>query len=381
MTDKNKPNAVVRVNHERCLVELRNQRLATFASDTLGSVTGQVYHALLDLLMDDVPRCRGEVLIEEDTPGLNMAVSTLDLLQHIDEGVDLQTGIGKTPKEKIDVPSAERVRDTAEDSDSEADDSDFEPSSRRVSVKRIDMVHDELDDSEDGGETNGDRGTRVKFEDGSTSKTRRIDGLRQHLMLLAESKPRFVRHCAPQGRGMWTVDIDRVLSALRESELDSYIEQSFGRHGLRLTRILREKGKLDEKMLPSAALMKKSDVQLKMTAMQMAGLVDVQEVPKDNSRLANRSLFFWYFDRERIEARLVDDVYKTMVRNLQTLQVERHKERHILSFVDRKDVKGKEEEVMTAEHYNKYNRHLEVQDKLLGQMMRLDDMITIIREF
>lgn len=363
---------------------MRNQRLATFASDTLGSVTGEVYYLLLGLLTHDVPRCRGEQLIDEETPGHNMCVSTMDVFYHVDESVNLQGGIGKAPRDKIDVASAQKIRPTADDSDSEGDDSDLEQPVRRPSVKHLDMGGEDMEDDEDeddSGLPNGNRETKVKFEDGSTSKSRRVDALRQHLFLLAESKPRFIRHVDTREKGMWTVDFNNVLDALRESELDSYIEQSFGRHGLRLTRILREKGKLDEKMLPSAALMKKSDVQLKMTAMQMAGLVDVQEVPKDNSRLANRSLFFWYFDRERIEARIVDDVYKAMVRCLQTLQVERHRERNILSFVDRKDVKGKEEEVMTAEHYNKYNRHLEVQDKLLGQVLRLDDMVAILREF
>ncbi|PHH92884.1 hypothetical protein CDD83_4027 [Cordyceps sp. RAO-2017] len=171
------------------------------------------------------------------------------------------------------------------------------------------------------------------------------------------------------------------MESLRESELDGYIEQAFGREGLRLTRILREKGKLDEKMLPSAALMKKSEVQEKMLAMQMAGLVHVQEVPKDNSRLANRTLFFWFFDGELTQSQLLDDVYKAMLRCLQMLQVERHKERNILSFVERKDVQGKEEEVMTAEHYNKYNHHLGKQEKLLGQVMRMDDMVSVFRDY
>lgn len=171
------------------------------------------------------------------------------------------------------------------------------------------------------------------------------------------------------------------MGRLRQSELDAFIEQSFGRHGLRLTRILREKGKLDEKMLHTAALMRKSDVQGKMLAMQMAGVVDVQEVPKDNMRLANRTMFFWFFDTEKLQSQILDDVYKAMLRCLQTLQVERFQERNILSFVERKDVQGKEEEVMTPEHYNKYNQHLMVEEKLLGQVMRLDDMVGVFRDF
>lgn len=228
---------------------------------------------------------------------------------------------------------------------------------------------------------NGNSNGKVKFDDESGPTGTRLDHMRQHLLLLKESRHRFVRHCGAVGHGQWTVDFGQLMHQLREKELDAVIEQSFGRQGLRLTRILREKGKLDEKMLHTSALMKKGDVQSKMLAMQMAGLVDIQEVPKDNSRMANRTLFFWFFDGERSQTQLLDDVYKAMVRCVQTLQVERHRDRNILAFVERKDVQGKEEEVMTTEHYNKYNDHLKAQEKLLGQAIRLDDVISIFRDF
>jgi DNA-directed RNA polymerase III subunit RPC3 len=205
--------------------------------------------------------------------------------------------------------------------------------------------------------------------------------MRQHLLLLSQSKQGFLRHCGTQGRGQWTVDFDLVVNDLRRTEADAVIEQTFGRHGLRLARILRGKGKLDEKTLPALALMKKGDVQGKMLALQMSGFVDVQEVPRDNSRLANRTMFFWFFDEERVQSRLVDDYYKTMLRCLQTLDVQRHRERDILSFVERKDVRGKEQEVMTAEHYDKYSQFLGLQNKLLGHVMRLDELISIFRDF
>lgn len=384
---------MVRVNHEKCLVQLRNQRLAEFAADTLGEVTGQVYHALLELLTVQLARCRSEQLRGDQEGGQQVTVTSIEIYEHLDEGVNVQSGIGKAPRDNIDFHSAEKVRPSPLDCDSDSEGLDSKPQSRgRIPGTVKNGGHDECDETSDdegprvkrshsASRVNGDRQTKVTFEDEAETKDSRLDQMRQHLLLLAESKHRFVRHCGSNGRGQWTVDFGQLMESLREAELDAYIEQSFGRHGLRLTRILREKGKLDEKMLPSAALMKKSDVQGKMLAMQMAGLVDVQEVPKDNSRLANRTLFFWFFDGERTQLQLLDDVYKAMLRCMQTLAVERHKERNILSFVERKDVEGKEEEVMTAEHYNKYNRHLEEQAELLGQVMRLDDMVAVVRDY
>jgi DNA-directed RNA polymerase III subunit RPC3 len=374
--------------------------LAEFAADCLGEATGEVYRTLLSILTAELSRCRRDAFVEEDDPAPQSTVTTLDIFEQLDESVNVSSGIGKVSRDKIDVSSAEKVRAALAGPDDESDESDNEEAVRRPPRPTQAIGFDDQDEDEDEasdyhGENgqvgkrgassapgaNGNHRAGVRFEDETSSPGDRLEQMRQHLLLLKESKYKFIRHCGTLGRGQWTVDFQQLMGRIRDMELDAIIEQSFDRYGLRLTRILREKGKLDEKMLYTAALMKKSEMQQKMLAMQMAGLVDIQEVPKDNSRLANRTMFFWFFDAERTQAQILDDIYKAMLRCLQTLEVERHKERNILSFVERKDVQGKEEEVMTAEHYNKYNQHLEVQEKLLGQVMRLDDVVAVFRDF
>ncbi|OLN86212.1 DNA-directed RNA polymerase III subunit RPC3 [Colletotrichum chlorophyti] len=383
------PHIVLRVNTEKCLVELRNQRLAQYAADAFGEVTGQVYHTALRLLTQQIPRCQLDPRIdleadEGDGPAASarqVSVSSLEILENLDDAVDVSLGVGKASADQIDFKSAEKIRATPGQLMYDSDDS-FDESPRATRplprAQANGIAEADFDEDEEPRAASGSRETRVKFEDGAVS---RIDQMRQHLLLLSESRQGFLRHCGSQGRGQWTVDFKPLIELFKQAEVDAVIEQSFGRHGLRLTRILREKGKLDEKMLPSLALMKKGDVQGKMLAMQMAGFVDVQEVPRDASRTATRTMFFWFFDIERTEAQLVDDYYKTMLRCLQNLEVHRYRERNILSFVERRDVKGKEEEVMTAEHYNKYSSYLDLQSKLLGHVMRLDDLVSVFRDY
>ncbi|KAF3359455.1 hypothetical protein VDGD_04053 [Verticillium dahliae] len=395
------PDLVLKVNFEKCLVDLRNQTLAQYASDHIGEVTGQVYHTLLRLLSDKIARCRmdprfdlepGEVGdIEDDNNSRRraspqVAMTALQILDALDPSICVAAGVGKAARKKINHRNAEKVRSIPKHLVEESEDSD--DGATLGGDGRDDDSDDngDSDDDEDGPSRrrqngSGTRGGRVMFEDETPPKHSRLDEMRQHLLLLAESPQGFVRHCGTQGRGQFTVDFKPLMESLRQVEVDAVIEQTFGRHGLRLTRILRAKGKLDEKTLPGLALMKKSDVQGKMLALQMAGFVDVQEVPRDNSRTANRTMFFWFFDATRVDNQLMDDVYKTMLRCLQTLDVQRHRERNILSFVDRKDVKGKEEEVMTAEHYNKYSQFLDLQSKLLGQVMRLDELISVFKDY
>ncbi|KAJ0297218.1 hypothetical protein COL5a_011708 [Colletotrichum fioriniae] len=380
---------VLRVNTEKCLVELRNQKLAQYAADAFGEVTGHIYHTALRLLTQQVSRCQLDPRIDSDNdadgPGSNsrqVTVTSLEILENLDDSIDVSHGVGKASADQIDVRSAEKVRATPGQPMYDSDDSDYEPPmAPRASARPNMNGAADSGDSEDEGSRAASGSREVRFEDGPVFGASRIDQMRQHLLLLSESRQGFLRHCGSQGRGQWTVDFKPLIEGFKQTEVDAVIEQSFGRHGLRLTRIMREKGKLDEKMLPSLALMKKGEVQGKMLAMQMAGFVDVQEVPRDASRTATRTMFFWFFDIERTEAQLVDDYYKAMLRCLQNLEVHRYRERNILSFVERRDVKGKEEEVMTAEHYNKYSKYLELQSKLLAHVMRLDELVGVFRDY
>ncbi|KAF6821469.1 RNA polymerase iii subunit rpc82 [Colletotrichum musicola] len=384
------PYIVLRVNTEKCLVELRNQWLAQHAADTFGEITGQVYHTVLRLLTRQISRCQLDPRMDSeftdgdgsDPIARQVTTTTLEILDNLDDSVDVSLGVGKATADQIDYRSAEKIRATPGPLMYDSDDSfDEKPSRPSATPARGHLnVTGRVDSHDNDEEGQGSREPRVTFEDTSSGASR-MDQLRQHLLLLAGSQEGFLRHCGSQGRGQWTVDFKPLIDGFKERHIDAIVEGSFGRHGLRLTRIMREKGKLDEKMLPSLALMKKQDIQGKMLAMQMAGFVDVQEVPKDASRTATRTMFFWFFDIERIEAQVVDEYYKAILRCLQNLDVHRYRERHILSFVERRDVKGKEEEVMTAEHYNKYSGYLDLQSKLLGHVFRLDDLVSAFRDY
>ena len=376
------------------MVELRNKRLVQAASDLIGEPTAEVYAVLLHLLCKRISRCHGDPRIEdyddEDFYSDGLSVSTTDILDHLKSSVDVYSGVGRMGLGKIDRKSAERVYEhppqkivapppeaevdgNASPDEDEGDldlssDSEIEdarPNGHRSSVKPASSL-------------NGNKEAKVQFEEPPPPKENRLDQMKQHLLLLAESKQGFVRHCK---RGRWTVDFEPLLQNLREAELDTVMEQSVGRDGLRLVRILRQKGKLDEKTLPSLALMPKGDVQKKMLEMQMTGYVDMQEVPRDNNRTASRTIFLYWTDTERCLDRLLDNTYKAMVRCLQRLELHRQQDREVLDIVQREDVRGREKEVMEKRYYDKFVRVTEVQEKLLGHVMRLDDLVGLLRDF
>ena len=134
-------------------------------------------------------------------------------------------------------------------------------------------------------------------------------------------------------------------------------------------------------MALTCLVLRKADVHVKMAEMEMAGFLDVQEVPRDNQRAAARTIFLWFFDQDRTLKRTLDNAYKAMVRCLQRLEVERRKKSNVLAVTGRKDVQGKEEEKLRGDVYNEYQQFLAIEQKLLGQVSKLDDLVAVFRDY
>ena len=371
-------------------MELRNQALVKIASGAIGETTGHVYAVLLRLLTDPIPRCRLDPIMDAENFASGrlvgqLPVSTTEIFDHINPSLDVAAGIGKAPSDLIDLPTAEKIRKNPPQTHLPSIEVEGEASDEEV---------EDLEEEDDGYDNeaadfvrsaprqqhgiNGTKDTKVTFEDSDSAQDSRQQQMRQHLLLLCESRYGFVRHC---GRGLWTVDFGLLLRRIQETELDNVIERKVGRPGVRLARVLRRHGKLDEKGLSKLVLMPKNAMQNALLCMQMHGFADVQEVPKDNSRTATRTLFFWYCDMERSLSQLLDNNYKAMLRCLQIRSSHRQKSSDVLTVVERPDVKGNEKETLEKKYFTKYQRYRDTESKLLCQVTRLDDLVAILRDY
>ncbi|KAH9893733.1 RNA polymerase III subunit RPC82-domain-containing protein [Xylariomycetidae sp. FL2044] len=383
-------NTTLRLNIDKCMVELRNRKLACFVEDAIGETTAQVYAALLSVVSRKTFRCRvdAETKTEEEQADeyTGSRVTTLEVFEQLSPSLDVSDGIGHTDDGALDIRYAEKLRKQPPGND--------EVSFRRPEGEEVEAFESDEDDFDDSmaaemngvhhGKAvgNGTRGSGIKNEEeGAPVGSHRLQQMRQHLLVLAESKQGFLRHCGSRDKGEWTVDFALLMRKMMFVELDTIIEENFGRQGLRLTRILREKGKIDDKTLPTMALMTKPDVHVKMAEMELGGFLDVQEVPRDNNRTAARTMFFWFFDEERTIKRTLDNTYKSMVRCLQRLEVERRKKKNILEVAERRDIQGHEEDKLRGDVYKEYLEFLEIEKKLIGQVERLDDLVAVIRDF
>lgn len=379
-------DAVLRVNHEKFLVELRNKRLVDAVCDAIGETTSQIYTKLLSILTKKLSRCKKHPIIDafaDDDEGRNY-VTTNEVFDSLSPALDVGSGIGKVDTKMLDHYAVEKIRRTRpkqveqyvqNDDEDMSDDEEGEANGHGI-VEYDEELERLLSRQQNAAPvTNGMKESKVKFKE---PKESRLSQMRQHLLLLCESSQGFLRHC---GNGQWTVDFELLVRRLQEIELDTVLERKVGRHSLRLLRIVRKRGKVDEKSLPNQAMMAKGTVHKIMLEMQMNGYVDVQEVPKDSTRNAKSTIFLWFCDTESSLNQLLDNTYKSLLRCLQVREVHRQNSREVLRFVERPDIKGREQEALEKKYFDRYDQYRRIEDKILAHAMRLDDIISVLRDY
>jgi DNA-directed RNA polymerase III subunit RPC3 len=400
-----KPNTLVRINYEKCTVVLRNSRLAALASSRIGSTTAQVYEAGLRLIEKNIPRCRLDPRIDDikDLPD-GPTFTTMELTAALSKSVRTGTGIGTVSSDKIDTRKLEKARksrmgtdvsdvegEASSDEDVLMDDIPIANGNGNGNIPEVDPDSDSHGDDpfdDEAPTTKSSKGAKVTFQDklpkpeAAETRENRMLQVKNHLLLLAGDDCDFLRKCGSRGLGEWTVDFEGMTQYLQEVEMDTMILENFGKVGHRLARMMRKLGKLDEKQLPNLALVKQKDVRTKLAEMQMAGVVDIQEVPRDSGRTTSRTIFLWYFDVERVSTMLLDSIYKNMSRCFQRLDIERRRVQDVLALTERTDLLDEQpEQYMAQDQLNTLHEIEDKEDSLLGQIGRLDELVAIFRDY
>lgn len=215
-------------------------------------------------------------------------------------------------------------------------------------------------------------------EETGPSRTYDID---QHLCLLAQPPFNLTSKRMVSGLITWTVEFRHLARKLRHLELERIVESRYGDVALRVVRILRAKGKLDEKRLQEISLLPFKDLRQVLGLMQTAGFVDLQEVPRDALRQPSRTIYLWFYDPDRICSTILEDTYKSMSRCMQRLNFERSRLKDFLEKTERSDVKGNEDRYLTESEMQTLQQWRAKEALLLGEVARLDDMVAVMRDY
>ncbi|KAF2755615.1 hypothetical protein EJ05DRAFT_503077 [Pseudovirgaria hyperparasitica] len=335
-----------RINIEKCEVAMRNQRLVEFATRYIGSATAKVYEALLRCLEDNVMRCRDE---------LSLAVSQDD---EMERAPYVNTGaiMNALAKEKMDLSLGKPKKREAE---------------RANGVNGHHRSHD-------GEGSEAAREAEREAEQNLTDEQRRAQSIEQQLELLAADPRHFITNV---GRGKWKVNYRSLTQQLLSHDIETTIKDKFGDYAAMAMRIMKDKGKLDEKQISTYALLRTRELRSTLGQMQGAGYVENQEIPKDNSRQPSRTLYLWFFDEDRCRQLILTDVYKSMSRILQRIKSEKSVVQPVIDKAERSDVVGHEDDLLTIIEKNALRSWMETEEQLLAQLSRQDDLVAVLRDY
>ncbi|OAX80479.1 DNA-directed RNA polymerase III subunit rpc3 [Emergomyces africanus] len=340
------PNMIIRVNYQKFEVALRNRRLVRLAEQHISRVTSQVYETLLDRIELKTPMCLKQPARApegEEGEQYSVAIPLHTILGDLDPDLDLSGSMAGADPQK----SSRSNGHDGDNDDNEDDD------------------HDE--------------------EDAATGKQNRnknrVYELEQHLSLLAQEPNIFSTRSMHSGMITWAVEFRRLARRLRHLELERIIESRFGTIAVRVIRVLAAKGKLDEKRLQEISLMASKELRQVLARMEVAGFVDLQEVPRDAQRQPSRTMYLWFFNADRVASMVLEDTYKCMSRCLQRIGVERNKLKFFLEKTERTDVKGNEEKYLSPAELKTLKEWRDKEALLLGEVGRLDELVAVLRDY
>ncbi|KAH0537160.1 hypothetical protein FGG08_006030 [Glutinoglossum americanum] len=377
-------NLVIRVNHEKFVVAFRNQEFVNLSEKRIGSTTALVYAELLRRLEARIDRCKDDLA----PPGMpdggeeSPSISTLELSATLSKDIELINSIGKAPPIKVEakvqnISASRRKRRRLEvgasvvgDASSDGDEDDAEDGN----ISAVDSGSDDHWGDED-------FGIPALGSPLARDQKNRMAEIKRHLQLLAEDSYHFVRLVGNRGLGEWTVDFEALTKILKQVELEGIITERFDGIATRLVRVLTEKGKLDEKQVSNISLLKQKETRAALTSLYESGFIQLQEVPRDANRQPSRTIYLWYFDMERCRQLVLQDCYKAMARCLQRANTEKEKMRPLLAKAERTDVVGREDHYLSKIERTALQNWREKEERLLGQVARLDRLVGIFRDY
>jgi DNA-directed RNA polymerase III subunit RPC3 len=337
---------VIRVNPEKIAVAMRTEQLVHLVQQRLGPVTARVYQTMLRMLEAKTSRC-WEEWPDPPLPGGEPS-----------SDIDVDPRFLITARDVATKLTRDREFDIFEGLDPNA----VAQITRKGHVNRTNIWTQPTDPS------------KLSMEE----KTKIVD---KHMQMLAEDPFHFVTWHSRAGFSQWRIEFEDVAKQMIQTEVENTISARKGSLGVKLIRALRKKGKLDERATCNVMMMSANDVRGIVNDLTIQGFVQTQEIPKVDRREAKHSLHLVWYDRQRAREKLLHDTYKGMVRILQRIAYEREKVQFLLTKAERSDVIGNEHKWLSKGELDALQKWKEVQEKLLLQLFREDDLVATLRDF
>lgn len=189
-------------------------------------------------------------VFQELTYMTEIKLSCRDLAKNFNKDIKLEGSIAVAPNES---KSKTRKRSL--------DNSDDDKPRRNGSSKPNGKSRHNSDESEEESEEEEEEDEWAEVDEDmepeALEKQKRIKLIKQHLLLLQEDSFKFLIGEGNRGMGEWSVNYKELGKTMRSIELEKIVEERFESTGTRLLRIIKDKGKLDEKQVTGLAIVYK----------------------------------------------------------------------------------------------------------------------------
>ncbi|AOW06863.1 RNA polymerase III subunit C3 [Yarrowia lipolytica] len=336
--------AVLCANPDKFLVIARNEELAKLAEERCGKTAAEVYRQCLSKYVGRLHSCT-----QDTSPGAEFNITSMEIAKTIDPRLDGLRPRGKGSRSVSPRPQSKRVK------------------TEEGYTKTGDYDEKEVDVEEDMEE--------------ELSGVALATAVSKQMQILAASPLKFVQSVGTKGGGEWYVNFKEATECLRGARYEQIIQWKYGRVAKRLLRAVKDKGKVDEKLLTNIALLPVKEILNHLHDLHSVGALDVQELPRTADRAASRTIFLWHHRANRAYSLISQDIYKSLSRCFERVAAERAKLPILLSKLQREDVKGHEDEFLTEQEKADLKGLRMREEKLLVQMNRLDGLIRVFRDY
>lgn len=139
---------------------------------------------------------------------------------------------------------------------------------------------------------------------------------------------------------------------------------------------------LTKSQLANIALSTPKEIRSELGRLHQAGHLAVQELPKTADRAASRTVYLWYFDREKARQSILHDIYKAMCRTIQRIEAEAKEKHALIDKVSRTDIaEGEEALVLSSAEKREWLRWKAIQVCMWTQVERMGRQVEILRDF
>lgn len=375
---------ILRADLSRYTVPLRSQALERMVNRLLGPTTASVYSALLRAVEDRARSIRetvrtvrrpaqadGDVEDGDDTSDdideeMLPYATDMEVERYLEEHPSLNSA-RKHPSAGGKLTNGNT--NDHEDAQYVDVDDDLGPST---------LKREERDGSDSGSEADG--------LSSYNEKKRRLRLIDRHLCILAEHPKGFC--IRKSGAKQTKIDVTAVTRSLLEDELYKMINAHTSKMvrypliGTRMVRLMRKTGKMDEKQLSEMSMMRIKEIQAILTELQFHRLVESQELPINDKRKPEESTWLYWFNEEAVRDKYLQQIYHAMTRIVQRTRCERDTVYGaVISKAKHAEAQDNNKELLSDKEKEMLHEWPPIEEELLVQLGRLDEVVAILRDF